>query len=32
MQKQGYEIVNMQIAPSGMGDSLMSCMVLVVYK
>ena len=32
MQKQGYEILNVQMSPSGMGDSLMSCVVLVTYK
>lgn len=32
MQKQSYEIVDMQLPPSGMGDSLMCCTVLVLYK
>lgn len=32
MQKQGYEIVDMQLSPSGMGDSLMCYTVLVLHK
>lgn len=32
MQKQGCEIVDMQLPPSGMRDRLMCCTVLVLYK
>ena len=32
MQKQGYEILDVQLSPSGMGDSLLCCLVLITYK
>ena len=32
MQKQGYEILDVQLSPSGMGDSLLGCLVLITYK
>ena len=30
--KQGYEILDVQLSPSGMGDSLLCCLVLITYK